>query len=49
MTIGCMLSSTGVYCFAVSAGVPVTGQYDIYIKPFKIALKSHFSLINKGF
>lgn len=25
MTIGCMLSSTGVYCFAVSAGVPVTG------------------------
>ena len=25
MTIGCFLSSTGVYCFAVSAGVPVTG------------------------
>nr|DAR00488.1 MAG TPA: hypothetical protein [Caudoviricetes sp.] len=29
--------------------VPTTGQYDIYTKPFKIALKSHFSLINKGF
>ena len=25
MTIGCFLSSLGVYCFAVSAGVPVTG------------------------
>ena len=25
------------------------GQRSIYTKPFKIALKSHFSLINKGF
>ena len=25
MTIGCFLSSMGVYCFAISAGVPVTG------------------------